>query len=112
MCVLYLYKIITMKILSQKFRINLIAIALIAMGAATGCSKETAVIPTPAQSVANPNTVSIEVLSAYYANLIKADKKLVTYDEKTDQFLFLGFPQNLTRKKLTEIYLANNNPKN
>lgn len=77
-----------------------------------GCSKEKEAAPIPPKpTVEDTKTVSIDVLVTYYADLIKADKKLVTYDEKADQFLFHGTPQLLTRKKLTEIYLNNTNPK-
>jgi hypothetical protein len=99
----------SMKNLLGKSRIRLIALGVIAMVAIAGCSKEKMVTPTPAQNVEDPNNVSVDVLRTYYANLIQADVKYVTYDEKADQFLLLGVAQ-MNKKKLTEMYLLNTNP--
>lgn len=100
-----------MKIKLQKSKLKLVVLGIVATTLVGGCTKEKEATSIPAQSVEEPNNVSIEVLRNYYANLIQADVKLVTYDEKADQFLFYEVPQNLTRKKLTEIYLNNTNPK-
>lgn len=104
-------KQLSMKIKVHKSRFKLIVLGIMATVLIAGCNKEKEVIKTtPKPNVEETNSVSINVLITYYANLIKADEKYVTYDEKADQFLFYGTPQNLTRKKLTEIYLTNTNP--
>jgi hypothetical protein len=99
----------SMKIKLQKSRLKLIVLGIVATTLVAGCSKEKMVTPTPAQNVEDPNNVSVDVLRTYYANLIQADVKYVTYDEKADQFLLLGVAQ-MNKKKLTEMYLLNTNP--
>jgi uncharacterized lipoprotein YajG len=106
----------TMKNLLRKSSIKLIALGVIATTIITGCSKEkvsnTAAKPKVEETQgASVQGVSINVLKTYYADLIKADVKLITYDEKTEQILFFGVKQ-ISREKLTEMYLANTKPNN
>jgi uncharacterized lipoprotein YajG len=104
-----------MKIKVHKSRFKSIVLGIMAIAVMAGCSKEKTPNPVKA-SVTTPATesqsvVSIEKLTAYYASEIKADEKLVTYDEKTQQIVFRGVNQ-IDRATLTRIYLINTKSNN
>lgn len=104
-----------MKSLLQKVKISAFASVLIAVSVISGCSKEKTLNPIKMQSASTlqeqPPVVGIEELKKYFASVIKADEKLVTYDEKTQQIVFRGVNQ-IDRETLTKIYLVNHKSNN